>query len=50
MSNKNQKYCFEYNFLKKLHCSFNEYQIHQVACNLQHLKYTFEKYEEYILA
>lgn len=32
-----------------LHGSFNEYQIHQVTYNLQHLKYTFEKREEYIL-
>jgi len=33
-----------------LHGSFNKYQIHQVAYNLLHLKYTIEKCEEYILA
>lgn len=36
------------NFL--FHVSFNEYQIHQVAYNPQHLKYTFEKCEKGILA
>lgn len=52
-------YCFEQKFKKitlkygknlLFHGSFNEYQIHQVAHNPQHLKYTFEKCEKYILA